>query len=131
MYCCFLDLKGAYDRVQRHLLWQAIAKLGIYDKFFRAAQSLCGNYKIKIHINGKTGSAYPSQTGVKQGCQLSPTLFGTFLDGLCRYIKAKCPSAGPGVGSNFRILNLDYADDVLLLATSPDELQQLIDTTEE
>ena len=35
MYACFLDLKGAYDRVQRPLLWQALQRLGVHGRILQ------------------------------------------------------------------------------------------------
>ena len=35
-----LDLKGAYDRVQRPLLWQVLQRLGIHGKMLADIQSL-------------------------------------------------------------------------------------------
>ena len=87
------------------------------------------NCDIQIHVHGKAGKAHNSETSVKQGL-LVPHCSDLVFDGLCRYIAAKCPSAGPKVGSHLRVPNLEYADDVLLLAKSPAELQQLLDTTE-
>ena len=35
-----MDLKGAYDKVQRPLLWQALQKLGLHGRMLAAIQSL-------------------------------------------------------------------------------------------
>ena len=43
LYCCFLDLKGAYDRVQRPLLWQALQRLGVHGQKLDALRSLYAN----------------------------------------------------------------------------------------
>ena len=64
---------------------------------------------------------------MKQGCPLSPTLFGIFLDGLPRYIARYCPHLGPTLSDGSQLPALLYADDVALLATSPADLQSLID----
>jgi hypothetical protein len=71
-------------------------------------------------------TAFPS-SGVKQCCPLRPTLFGLFLDGLHRYIAVHCPHLGPALLDGTRVYNLQYADDVTLLACDPTHLQTLID----
>ena len=43
LYLCFLDLKAAYDRVSRPLLWQALQRLGVGGKMLAAIQSLYAN----------------------------------------------------------------------------------------
>ena len=86
LYCCFLDLRGAYDRVQRPLLWQALQRLGVHGHMLDALRSLYANTTVSMRVEGKTGLAVPSETGVRQGCPLSPTLFGLFLDGLHRFM---------------------------------------------
>ena len=90
MYTCFLDLKGAYDRVQRPLLWQVLRHLGIHGVMLRAIQSLYEDSGLAIHINGKRGKILQSLTGVKQGCPMSPTFIGLCMDGLD--IVMLCPS---------------------------------------
>ena len=90
MYTCFLDLKGAYDRVQRPLLWQVLRHLGIHGVMLRAIQSLYEDSGLAIHINGKRGKILQSLTGVKQGCPMSPTFIGLCMDGLDSVML--CPS---------------------------------------
>ena len=129
LYCCFLDLKGAFDRVQRPLLWELLGRLGIHGRMLAAVQSLYTDCTVAIHVAGRTGSSIPSITGVKQGCPLSPTLFGLLLDGLHRFLRSHCPVQGPLVGP-IRVPDLAYADDVVLADDStPDGLQVLIDAT--
>ena len=87
LYCCFLDLKSAYDRVPKQALWEALRRLGIGGKGLGAFQSFHTNSTMSMKIDGRTGGSVPSVSGVKQGCPLSPTLFGLFIDGLFHYLE--------------------------------------------
>ena len=40
LYTCFIDLKGAYDKVQRPLLWLVLQRLGLPVQMNQAIKSL-------------------------------------------------------------------------------------------
>ena len=95
-----------------------------------AIQSLYDASMLSINVSGRVGSPFPSCTGFKQGCPLSPTLFGLFLDGLHRYLAVHSPATGLLSRDGTRVRDLQYADDVLLMDPSPDGLQHLISSAE-
>ena len=64
------------------------------------------------------GAQFASNAGVRQGCPVSPTLFGLFLDDLHRYLHNICPNNGPCLQCGMLVPILMYADDITLLATS-------------
>ena len=133
LYCCFLDLKGAFDRVPRTLLWEALQRRGVHGRMLAAIQSLYADARYAINIRGRHGEKIQSSIGVKQGCPLSPTLFGLLLDGLHFTLAEQCSWAGPWLNSQLATGQLDtlqdlgYADDFCLLANTPPELQQVLD----
>ena len=92
---------------------------------FTALKSLYAQAKLAVKVGGRMGPALLSLTGLKQGCPLSPTLFGIYIGGLCRYLEHHCPDTGPILADGSRIPTLQYADDVTLVATTPDGLQRL------
>ena len=127
LFCCFLDLKGAYDRVPRDLLWQALQRLGVPNTLLGAIQSLYNTAEYAISVGGRRGDSMQSACGVKQGCPLSPTLFGLLLDGLHWALLEGAPGAGPPLACGRRVPDLGYADDFCLLASSAGDLQHLLD----
>ena len=66
--------------------------------------------------------AVDSTIGVKQGCPLSPTLFGLYIDEVSHYIERF-----GGLGSclmGIAVQILLYADDIVLISDSPEGLQR-------
>ena len=54
-YCCFIDLKKAFDRVWRNRLWKALWEEGIRGKMWRVIKNLYKNTKSCIQLeNTKT-----------------------------------------------------------------------------
>ncbi|KAI3374936.1 hypothetical protein L3Q82_021463 [Scortum barcoo] len=72
---------------------------------------------------GISQTCYPVHVGLRQGCPLSPVLFIIFMDRISRR------SQGPeGVRfGNHRISSLLFADDVVLLASSGQDLQHVLE----
>ena len=66
-----------------------------------------------------------AQVYVRQGCHLSPTLFGLSCDERYRQLQSDCPSAGVECQGT-HIPCLFYADDFALLPALADGLQQLL-----
>ena len=127
LYCCFVDFSKAFDSVPRPLLWQTLRKLGVRAEYVDAISSYYANVDMCVRFDdGSYSDPFPSVLGVKQGCPLSPTLFGLFIDQLWSRLE------------NSRITNLDkhhtsnlpcslfYADDLVLIGFTPTELQRLL-----
>ncbi len=65
---------------------------------------------------------FPVHVGLRQGCPLSPVLFLIFMDRISR-----CSQGPEGVGfGNHAISSLLFADDVVVLATSDQDLQHAL-----
>lgn len=134
LYVCFFDLKGAYDRVSRPQLWQILHQLGIPPRLLDAICSMYESATVTAKIDGRTGTAIPSLTGVRQGCPLSPTLFGLLADGLHRHLQRAASDENDdtiGIRMPYGQIFTDgsYADDFWFASASPAGLQGLLDAT--
>jgi hypothetical protein len=88
---------------------------------------------MSIKLEGGTLDPIRASIGVKQGCPLSPTLFGLYIEDLEGFVKSRHPHAGPAVdlAPDIHMSMLMYADDTAILANSASELQQLIDCVDD
>ena len=124
MYACFVDFKKAYDTVPRDLLWGKLEGMGIKGFVLDAIKALYADVPVCVRVGGELTAPFQSHLGLKQGCPLSPTLFGLYIDDFEGEIlrdaaNLDLPSLGAAPAPP-----LLYADDLALLATTQGGLQK-------
>ena len=72
-----------------------------------------------------TSAPFDSTMGVKQGCPMSPTLFGSYIDQLEHHLQSHDQDAPQLLDTKVSILL--YADDIVPLSKSPSGLQHRLD----
>jgi len=100
--------------------------LGISGPFLRALETLYDEVCMMLKVQGRLGDPIRTTRGTKQGSELSPLIFGLFIERLRVLISNRCPGMGPLIGS-LRVPELFYADDLALICENPDDMQALLD----
>jgi hypothetical protein len=127
VYCCFVDFCKVFDTVLRDLLWQVLAEMGIVGRFMQCLQSMYSQDNVRVmHPTEGLLARFSCGIGVKQGCPLSPLLFGLYLDGLEKHLNAFDGDNPPQL-ADIVVKLLLYADDLALMSETPQGLQKQID----
>ena len=127
LYTCFVDFKKAYDTVPRDMLWTKLQRLGVHGWFLDGIKALYAEVPMAVKTAQGLTCTFDSVMGVKQGCPLSPTLFGLYLDDLEDAMRAKQHLLDAPSLDGLRLLALLYADDLALGSTSLAGLQAQLD----
>ena len=97
-YLALVDLRTAYNRIDRKILIYKLRQRGISGKFLATLEAMLQN----IELIPKTGhSLLPSILncmGLKQGDNLSPLEFNFFFDDIRKMFDEKCDSPRPFPG---------------------------------
>jgi hypothetical protein len=126
---CYVDFKKAYDTVPRDLLWQKLqARLGIGDTFMHALRALYADVPMAVSSSEGLGPVFHSHLGLKQGCPLSPLLFGLYVDDLELWLAKIGSTASFPLLADTEVVAPMYADDLGLAALQPPGLQLQLDT---
>jgi hypothetical protein len=108
-----VDFKKAFDTVLRDKLWNIMEELGILDGYRVIVHRLYEKVRAKIRTSEGMSKCFGSDIGVKQGCPLSPTLFGLYIDKLEVWLSRM---DGDGVHlAGYVVKLLLYADDLILI----------------
>lgn len=139
MYCCFIDYKKAFDTVARAELWQKVLMCDINGKILTVIKNMYSKAKSYVSMNGKLSNTFPCNIGVRQGENLSPLLFAIYLSDLESFLARRYEGLTDINQLTLQFLQTDdlilylklyvllYADDTVILAESPAELQQALD----
>ena len=134
LWACFVDFKQAYDRVPRAQLWAQLELMGYGGDWLQAVQAIYADVPMSIAVPGLEGSIVHSTQGLKQGCPLSPTLFSLYIADFEQRVMGAARHGAPldlPVLAARLLPPLLYADDMVLLATSPAGLQQQLSVLEQ
>lgn len=114
-----LDIRKAYDSVDRRILYGKLLKAGLNRLLVRTVVGMSEGVMCHV-VSGNLKSGEKLMTrGLPQGSVISPLLFNIFIDDIVSYIPEP---------DRFKILL--YADDILLFSYSQGTLQELLNHVE-
>ncbi|XP_073841258.1 uncharacterized protein [Musca autumnalis] len=124
LYLLFVDFERAFDTI-RDALWEILSLNGIPDKIILLIRELYRNSTCRVRFNTAESSPFMTTAGVKQGCILSPTLFLLMLDFVMNKTNNEAP-CGIQWNLNNRLNDIDYADDICLMAHRFEDIQKIL-----
>ena len=122
----FLDVSKAFDSVSHEPIFLAAASAGIPDPIVKYIKSVYTRSQTQLRVNVTLSREISVNRGVRQGDPLSPMLFNSVIDLALRKID---DAIGVGLGSN-KLSCLAFADDLVLLASTPKGLQRQFNSIE-
>ncbi|KAG2178935.1 hypothetical protein INT43_001782 [Umbelopsis isabellina] len=123
----FLDIKAAYDTVDRNIIWTALAATSTPPPLLSLLRHLFDDVTTSVLLSNHISPPTSPATGVLQGSVLSPHLYSIYINTLPSVLREAATQLTTTVGSPpIPINSLLFADDVALLGT-PTEVQQMLD----
>ncbi len=128
LYVATLDTQKAFDVVHHETLLRQLYLDGMDPNDWLLMAQAYSGMTTQVRWRGQVSEAIPIQQGVRQGGVQSPSLYKQFIDPLLRQLQ----KSGSGLSLGGIYLGAPtVADDVLLLANSPLDLQHMLDIVSE
>ncbi|GBO25818.1 Retrovirus-related Pol polyprotein from type-1 retrotransposable element R2, partial [Araneus ventricosus] len=116
----WLDVTNAFGADPHQLIYNALSAAGSGEQFINIIKDIYTDCHTSILSNDSSTNPIKINSGVKQGCPISGLLFNISIDHILRKIQ--------GNASEHQILA--FADDLCLLGSSADELQDMLDVVQ-
>ena len=85
------DFEAAFPSVAHDFLFEALEHIGLPKGFVQAVKYLHENNDHHMCIKGEKFQSFSLQSGVRQGCPLSPSLFVIVIDLFLVSLQDSCP----------------------------------------
>jgi len=128
MTAVFVDLKAAFDTVDREEVVKAMRERGVREGLVVRVEEMLRETKSRVRVGKRIGEEFWTARGVRQGCPLSPTLFNILIADLEEEM-TKGGWGGVRLGEG-KIYTLSYADDVVLMAEEEQDMRAMLSRLE-
>ena len=116
--------RDAYMYERREKLWLCLQSVGVKGRFLRFLQALYEGSMCRVKVNGQVSDDFEVNTGLRQGCVLSPLPFSLYIHGAVKKLKEE--RCGVECGGE-TIPGLLFADDTCLVASDVAGLRKSLD----
>lgn len=124
VFACYIDFEKAFDKVKHDKLHQILASKNIDLEDARIINNLYWGQRANTKVEDELTEEIEIRRGVRQGCILSPLLFNLYSDTI---FNETLEDEEGGIVINGEVLNnIRYADDTVLLASNPIDIQRLL-----
>ena len=125
MLAAYVDLKKAFDSVNRERLWHLLRLRGIPGRIVGLFTGMYSETVSAVKCGGGVSSFCESRCEAGQGCVLAPSLFNTCMDWVLGRVVEQS-HCGASVG-NTDITDLVFADDAAIFAESLEDLTMALE----
>ena len=130
MWIATIDFTKAFDSTTHKSIWKALKSCGINHEYISLLKKFYKDQKASVQTDVES-NMFEIKKGTKQGDPLSSLLFNTVLQSSLKEVTQRWQKKkGMGIYLSDHdhdcLTNLRFADDVLLFATSKDQLQKML-----
>jgi hypothetical protein len=115
MHMVFIDLKKAYDKMTRNVMWWTLQKHKVSIKYITLIKDMYDNVVTNVQTSDGDTNDFSINIGLHQWSTLGPYLFALVMDEVTRDIQDGIP------------LCMFFTDDVVLVDESMTEVDQKLE----
>ena len=120
----FVDYEKAFDSVETWAVLESLQRCQVDYRYIEVLRCLYEAATMSVQVQGQQSKPIQLRRGVRQGDVISPKLFTSALEDMFKTLDWK----GKGININGEyISHLRFADDIVLMAESLEELNQMLD----
>ena len=122
-----LDWKMAFDKVNQTKLLQVLRRLRVPPRMLKLIQHIYSNPKFRVSAEGRQSESMIQNSGIRQGCPLSPYLFVLLMSAMFTDIKSRLntPKQQEPI-RGIKYTEILYADDTLIFGNYTKHINMLL-----
>lgn len=122
-----LDLKKAFDHVNHKAAFTAMKLQGISLEGIALIAAIWQTSVVLVRLGQVSSEEIPMDRGLPQGAPESPLIFTMIMEMIIRSLEPEWKARGYGFSlDEFRMTCVCYADDIVLAATTREDLESMI-----
>ena len=130
LYVAYIDYRKAFDLVNRNKLFEILKKKEVPSKMLKMIMAIYNIVDVVIRYGSDLTEKIGCPLGVRQGCLLSPLLFSLMITEVATKIAERGRAGYQFIPGGREIFSLLFADDIVLVGTTPTGLQNQINSLE-